>query len=351
MRKRLHHESLDRLQRCMHRKGHVWLQQFQTLTLPALQGNEAAIWLESLLTSGSIHPNQEQRGTPLENLPLEVFNSPCQTLTSSSDPSEGGEQQSWIEQQATAAVDGAIASMLAEFPELNPSASPLGMHWSLMPTPPAPAVPQVLPARTPPPVFSFTSASAVAPVAISGPQLESMPGEGIDAESKVDLVHLEAFESTGFSSEDDPAPGDGQQAGFAAAPQRSAAEFAANLGSRVLRRLSRTDWRSLARIGPHRDESTQEAQPADLPQWQPPGPEELQEPLALPLLAQDPTARFEDRTSGRGSLAPSSDPLAVVIRLNERQSGRQSQDDAAPAPQALADLRAWLPNASLPRAS
>ena len=55
VRQRRHHETLDRLQRCVHRRGLDWLHRFQTLTLPTLEGNEAAAWLGALLANGSGH--------------------------------------------------------------------------------------------------------------------------------------------------------------------------------------------------------------------------------------------------------------------------------------------------------
>jgi len=59
----------------------------------------------------------------------------------------------------------------------------------------------------------------------------------------------------------------------------------------------------------------------------------------------------QDLANGAGNLPQPSDPLAVVVRLAERQRGSTIQKDAAPAPSALADLRAWLPDSSLSRAS
>ena len=311
VRHRRGHESLERLQRCVHRRGLDWLQQFQSLTLPALEGPEAAAWLEALLGHGSLSMPADRQGV--------------------------GEEQAWIEQQATAAVDGAIASMLAEFPELVPQA------------PSAPPLQELLPGRTPPPVFSFTGTRDFEPMQVAGLPLETLPGEAADESGKEGLPDPEPSGSTAFI--DDLAPSEGSPADSAAPRQRSAAEIGAALRSRLLRRLSRSEWRSLARIRTDRSRAPQAPDLAVAPRLQPPVPEELQGAMASPSPAGDTTVLAQDRLSGAGSLPQPPDPLAVVVRLAERQSGPNIQEDAAPAPTALADLRAWLPDSSLPRAS
>ena len=331
VRHRRSHESLERLQRCVHRRGLDWLQQFQSLTLPALEGPEAAAWLEALLGHGSLSMHADRQGV--------------------------GEEQAWIEQQATAAVDGAIASMLAEFPELVPQAQPLGFALPLPLTvgPPAPPVPEVLPGRTPPPVFSFTGTCDFEPMQAVGLPLEALSGEVADERFKEGLLDPEPSGSTALL--DELAPFEGWPADSAAPRQRSAAEIGAALRSRLLRRLSRSDWRSLARIRTERDRAPQAPDPAVAPRLQPPvaeqlqGAEELQGAVASPSPAGASTVLAQDHLSGAGSLPQPPDPLAVVVRLAERQSGPNIQEDAAPAPTALADLRAWLPDSSLPLAS
>lgn len=325
VRQRRRHESLDRLQRCVHRRGLGWLRQFQTLTLPALEGPEAAAWLEALLGYGSVSMHADRQGV--------------------------GEEQAWIEQQAKASVDGAIASMLAEFPELVPQAQPVGFALPLPLTvaPPAPPVPEVLPGRTPPPVFSFTGTGDFEPMQVVGLPLETLSGEVADERDKEGLPDPEPSSSTAFLNDD--APFEGSPADSTAPRQRSAAEIGAALRSRLLRRLSRSEWRSLARIRTDRGRAPQAQDPAVAPRLQHPVPEELQGAVASPSPAGATTVLAQDHLSGAGSLPQPPDPLAVVFRLAERQSGPNIQEDAAPPPTALADLRAWLPDSSLPRAS
>ena len=347
VRQRRSSETLERLQRCVHRRGLDWLHQFQSLTLPALEGDEAAFWLEALLGDGSAQAAPVEID-PVQNLLVESGISDWHALVTPAVPPEGGEEQAWIEQRATAAVDGAIASMLAEFPELVP-APPLSYVLPLTAAAPAPAVPEVLPARTPPPVFSFAAAPAVAPLETAGLQLESLPGDVTDASGREGFTHLEPSGSAGFT--EDPALFDGLPADSAAPWQRSAAEIGASLGSRLLRRLSRTDWRSLARIRLDRAGAPQAIEPPVAPGLQPSVLKENQGPVVSPIPAGPAPALPQDHAGGQGSLAHPPDHLAVVVRMAERQSDQEPLKDAAPALAALADLRAWLPDSSLPRAS
>ena len=340
VRQRRRHESLDRLQRCVHRRGLDWLHQFQTLTLPALEGQEAADWLGALLRDGSGHAAQGA-DVPQGTLPVESVTTDDRLLMlAAADPPGGGEPQAWIEQRATAAVDGAIASMLAEFPELVPPGPSLGFVMPLTVVPPAPPVPEVLPARKPPPVFSF--ARAVAPMEPAAPQPEPLTGDVTDESGKEGFSHRDQSDSAALR--DDPAALEGPPADSAAPWQRSAAQIGAALGSRLLRRLSRTDWRTLERTRPDPEVAPQATEPD-------PVPEEVQGPVACPLPDRVATALPQDDASWGGRLARTPDPLAVVVQLAERQSGLGTLEDAAPAPPALADLRAWLPDSSLPRAS
>ena len=322
VRHRRGHESLERLQRCVHRRGLDWLHHFQTLTLPALEGHDAAAWLGELLEDRS-------RSMPADRQGL-------------------GEEQAWIEQRATAAVDGAIASMLAEFPELVPQAQPLGFAQPL-PLTLAPPVPDVLPGTTPPPVFSFTGAHDVAPIQAVGLPLETLPGEVADESGQEGLSYPEPSGSAALM--DAFLPIEGSPAGSTAPSRRSAAEIGAALRSRLLRRLARTEWRSLARSRTDRDGAPQASNPAVAPRLQPPGPDALQGAVASLSPVEATTVFAQDHLSSAGSLPQPPDPLAVVLRLAERQSGSNLQEEAAPAPSALSDLRAWLPDSSLRRAS
>ncbi len=323
VRHRRGHESLVRLQRCVHRRGLDWLEQFQTLTLPALEGNDAAAWFSALLGNGPLVMPADRQGV--------------------------GEEQAWIEQRATAAVDGAIASMLAEFPELVPQDQPWGFALPLTLAPPSPPVPEVLPERLPPPVFSFTSARDLAPIQAAGLPLEILQGELADESAKGGPSHPEPSGSAAVI--DDHAPFQGSPADSAEPRQRSAAEIGAALRSSLLRRLSRTQWRSLARIRTDPGGAPQVPDPAVAPRLQPPAPEELPGAVASPATARATTVLAQDDGIDAGILSQPPDPLAVVVRLAERRSDPNLQQDAAPAPTALADLRAWLPDASLPRAS
>lgn len=305
VRHRRGHESLVRLQRCVHRRGLDWLEKFQALTLPALEGNDAAAWFAALLGDGSLWMPADRQGVV--------------------------EEQAWIEQRATAAVDGAIASMLAEFPELAPQVQPRGFALPLTLAPPSSPAEEVLPERLPPPVFSFTSARDLAPIQDAGLALEILPGELAAESAKEGHSHPEPSGSA--ASIDDHAPFEGLPADSAQPRQRSAAEIGAALRSNLLRRFSRTQWRSLARIRTDRGGAPQVPDPAVAPSLQPLAPEELPGAVAPPSPA--------GATTG----------LAQEVRLAERRSELNLQQDAAPAPRALADLRAWLPDSSLPRAS
>lgn len=298
-------ESLVMLQRCVHRRGLDWLEKFQALTLPALEGNDAAAWFAALLGDGSLWMPADRQGVV--------------------------EEQAWIEQRVTAAVDGAIASMLAEFPELAPQVQPRGFALPLTLAPPSSPVPEVLPERLPPPMFSFTSARDLAPIQEAGLALEILPGELADESAKEGHSHPEPSGSA--ASIDDHAPFEGLLADSAQPRQRSAAEIGAALRSSLLRRFSRTQWRSLARIRTDRGGAPQVPDPAVAPGLQPLAPEELPGAVAPPSPAGATTV------------------LAQEVRLAERRSEPNLQQDAAPAPRALADLRAWLPDSSLPRAS
>jgi len=323
VRHRCGHESLVRLQSCVHRRGLDWLEKFQSLTLPALEGNDAAAWFAALLGDGSLWMPADRQGVV--------------------------EEQAWIEQRATAAVDGAIASMLAEFPELAPQVQPRGFALPLTLAPPSSPVPEVLPERLPPPVFSFTSARDLAPIQEAGLASEILPGELADESAKEGHSQPEPFGSA--ASNEDHAPFEGLLADSAQPRQRSAAEIGAALRSSLLRRFSRTQWRSLARIRTDQGGAPQVPDPAVAPSLQPPAPEELPGAVASPSPAGATTVLAQDRGIGAGTLLQPPDPLAVVVRLAERRSEPNLQQDAAPAPRALADLRAWLPDSSLPRAS
>ena len=348
VRHRHHHESLDRLQRCVHRRGLEWLDKFQTLTLPALEGYEAAAWFRALLADGSGHA-PPGAGFPPGNLALESITNDSHHLVTPADPPGGGEDQAWIEQRATAAVDGAIASMLAEFPELIPPGPPLAFVLPLTVAPPDPPVPEVLPARKPPPVFSFTGARGLSPMQAAGLPLETLPGEVSDQSGKEGFSHPEPSVSAAFT--DNHAPLEGAPADSAAPLQRNAAEIGSALRSRLRRRLSRSDWRSFARNRLDRGGAPQASEPALMPRLQPHDPEEIQGPVASQSPAGPITVPPHDHASWAGNLPQPPDPLAVVVRLAERQSGPNIQEDDAPCLPALADLRAWLPDSSLPRAS
>lgn len=299
VRDRCGHESLVRLQRCVHRRGLDWLEKFQSITLPALQGNDAAAWFAALLGDGCLWLPADRQGVV--------------------------EEQAWIEQRTTAAVDGAIASMLAEFPELIPQVQPRGFALPL------------------------TSARDLAPIQEAGFALEILPGELVDESAKEGHSHPEPYGSA--ASIDDHAPFEGLLADSAQPRQRSAAEIGAALRSSLLRRFSRTQWRSLARIRTDQGGAPQVPDPAVAPSLQPPAPEELPGAVASPSPAGTTTVLAQDRGIGAGTLPQPPDPLAVVVRLAERRSEPNLQQDAAPAPRALEDLRAWLPDSSLPRAS
>ena len=299
VRDRCGHESLVRLQRCVHRRGLDWLEKFQSITLPALQGNDAAAWFAALLGDGCLWLPADRQGVV--------------------------EEQAWIEQRTTAAVDGAIASMLAEFPELIPQVQPRGFALPL------------------------TSARDLAPIQEAGLALEILPGELADESAKEGHSHPEPYGSA--ASIDDHAPFEELLADSAPPRQRSAAEIGAALRSSLLRRFSRTQWRSLARIRTDQGGAPQVPDPAVAPSLQPPAPEELPGAVASPSPAGTTTVLAQDRGIGAGTLPQPPDPLAVVVRLAERRSEPNLQQDAAPAPRALADLRSWLPDSSLPRAS
>ena len=309
------HESLALVQSCVHRKGLDWLHQFQTLTLPALEGDEAAAWLEALLAS----PAEESYRTDGPLLVPYVV------------PPRGGEEKTWLEQRAIAAVDGAIASMLEEFPELALPAPSLCFALPLAAAPPAPPVPEVLPARTPPPVFSFAGSRAEAPMETDGPQLEPLSAEVSDESGKDDPSHLKASDSAAFI--DDPALLEGPPADAAAPWQRSAAEIGAALGSRLARRFSRSDRSPLARIRRDRGRAPQATEPVLAPSSHHADLEEFQGPLASQSSAGD-SAAFEQ------------DALALVARWTKLQSDPNTPEDAAPALPALADLQAWLARSS-----
>jgi len=299
VRDRRGHESLVRLQRCVHRRGLDWLEKFQSITLPALEGNDAAAWFAALLGDGCLWMHADRQGVV--------------------------EEEAWIEQRTTAAVDGAIASMLAEFPELIPQVQPRGF------------------------ALPFTSARDLAPIQEAGLALEILPGELADESAKEGHSHPEPSGSA--ASIDDHALFEGLLADSAQPRQRSAAEIGAALRSSLLRRFSRTQWRSLARIRTDRGGAPQVPDPAVAPSLQPPVPEELPGAVASPSPAGTTTVLAQDRGIGAGTLPQPPDPLAVVVRLAERRSEPNLQQDAAPASRALADLRAWLPDSSLPRAS
>lgn len=320
VRQRQSQECLDRLQRCVHRRGLDWLQQFQLVTLPALEGAEAAAWFGALLACPPAEP-------------------------------AGDGEQRWIEQRAAAAVDGAIASMLVAFPELLAPGPALGFGLPLALAPPAGPMPEVLPGRTPPPVFSFT-APGLSPLGMGDSAQESLAARPSGSDGPAPCSKEIAFETSssavGLGGEPvDRAPFDQASVGSAAPGQRSAVEIAVGLGSGLLRRLSRTDWRSLARARWNRDGFPPRTDSAVSPQPLFPVAAEIQAPPEAPAAA----AGTAVPASG-GDIRPRTpDPLAEVVRLAERCRAQETQADAAPAPQALAELRAWLPDSSLPRAS
>ena len=302
VRQRHGQECLDRLQRCVHRRGLDWLHQFQMVTLPALEDREAAAWCGALLGCPSVE-------------------------------SAGDAERRWIEQRAAAAVDGAIASMLVEFPELLETGPSLGFGLPLALAPPGLS-----------PLETGDQAQDSLAASFSGSDGTEPCSEVPDFETSSSAEFMDA-------ELDDPAPFDQAPLGSVAPGQRSAVEIAADLGSGLLRRLSRTDWRSLARARWDRDGLPQRMDSAVPPQ---PGftlAAEILAPPAPPEAHATAAAGPAVPASGGDNRSPAPDPLAEVVRLAERCRAQESLADAAPAPPALAELRAWLPDSSLPRAS
>lgn len=372
------------IQRCVHRRGIRWLTDFQTHTLPAQAGADAAAWLAAVLGDGPLErddsPTPAADESAAEFIPAGDFRLVQATLEISREPDD----RAWIEQRATAAVDGAIAAMLTEFPELSLTSIPrLGLTVPLpvMPMPPEPLVPDVLPGRQHTPVFCLSNSHADAVVnAIEDHAIEnhadSLPGDGSHAVGSDGVAPVQINGPSVVPQ--DPDPLDGLSEESAARWQRTAARPSSGLGSRLLRRFTQTDWRALTRrrLDPAAERAgleqprhgeieamaspVLEASPESLPcsleeqfslvQECPvlqelPSPEAGQAPEAIPATGLEP------HISGAGRRDSSPDPLAQVVRLAERHRGQQQLNDAAPVPPALADLRAWLPEADLPRAS
>jgi hypothetical protein len=161
-----------------------------------------------------------------------------------------------------------------------------------------------------------------------GLQLEPLPAEVSDESGKDDPSHLKASDSAAFFN--DPALLEGPPADAAAPWQRSAAGIAAALGSRLVRRLSRSDCSPLASIGRDRGGAPQTTEPAVAPSSQPADLEEFPGPLASQSPAGD-SAAYEQ------------DALALVTCETKLQSDPNTPEVAAPA---LADLQAWLARSS-----
>jgi len=368
------HDCVDWVQRCVHRRGLRWLADFQTDTLPARAGTDAAGWLAAVLAEGPLEPVDSPvipaGDSPEEFSPADDFGIPHATHGGlSRDPDD----RAWIEQRASAAVDGAIASMLAEFPELAlTSVHPLGLTLPLpvMPAPPDSLVPDVLPGRQPPPVFSMAASHAVPVAHAIDLPADGLPGDGSHAVGSDGMAPVQADGSSGVPHDPDPL---NRLSVVGAAPwQRTAAQLGAGLGSRLLRRFSQTDWRALTRRRRDPEAERTALEPpmhGEASAIAAPIPQESLETLPLPVVPEFavwrelspqgdgqapeafPAAGFEDHTPWDGGSESTSDPLAQMVRLAEGHRGQGRLDDAAPAPPALADLRAWLPEAALPRAS
>ena len=358
IRRRQSDVCLDRIQRCVHRRGVTWLDCFLSHTLPRLEGEEARIWCRDVLQQ-SITLTASPLVTATDGAQVEP---PGQSLPHAEPAGHGlssAELSSPIEFRATAAVDGAIAAMLAEFPELDPHGSNPGLGYppELMAIPPVPSVPQVLPGRLPPAVFPFGQPPAVEPLADPRDQVEQ---QGIGEHTGLEEGAFALQERGHGRLHGDPAAWQPPLVDGSAARLRNAAGHGTDLAARWLRQLSQSEWavrirgrlpspaqapglfRALGGPADHRDHDRPSPPAPEVPQLV--DESRMEQPaLTAPSLAvQAPGDRVEPEPQ---------DTLAAVVRLVDRRPRSTQSPDVAPAPAALADLRAWLPDSSLRRAS
>lgn len=362
---------LDRIQRSVHRRGLHWLDGFLAQTLPSAAGAEALAWLNEVLADeaqnrghGAVAPQTASVTSGKAHHPTDL---PMPTGSSSD-----LEDRTWMEHRAAAAVDGAIASMLAEFPELAPPSPSLGLTLPppVMPIPADPLVPDVLPGRQPAPIFYLAAPFPLEPAAALSSPLESQIDAGVDA---IGSVGVEPAHSEGSSDgHHDPDPLEAIEDEPDAPWQRSAAERSVAFGSRLFRRFSPTDWRSLTRRVRERAVSLSAAkspvqegegldstlrQPSEEASFSPFSPAAESSTVSeavgacrndlVGVESADAASWLEPQPgSDGGDDQATPDPLVQVVRLVERQGHRGRQREAAPAPAALADLRAWLPDAA-----
>jgi len=309
--------ALELVKRLVHRRGVGALDAFQNTILPATADPQAPLWLASLLAAAAGPLDQQGWLLP----PRERARDP---------------------QRAVSAVDAAIAAMMAEFPELGGS-EPLDEGPGAPPQPGQNPEPQASaegapPAPAPVPRSAAVLVSPPAPVPARPPSASPLisGGDGAGVEAEVEAKVEPEVE--------------GQQAPWRSWSQRVVGG-AAGLGHRLRRRL------------PLRRLTTQAG-------WQSsPGSDSVGAPTAgLGALEEDllppvlPVAGERSTSSPSGGLPASGaapltlpDPLLLPERRGPAGSTAQVRSapcpaQPAPAPAALADLRAWLPDPDLRRA-
>jgi len=295
--------SLELVQRLVHRRGLAALGTFQQITLPRLVDDEARCWLDTLLLQV---PQGVAPGRGLESCLVPAD----QGMTSASQ-----EDPQPHDQRASAAIDAAIAAMVAEFPELASAGSPLDHSADEPPVQPVLQRPTSAWIPEPDPFADSLMTAIPEPLAAGSlpcrePLLPSPPHDPPELSSS------------------SPKP-------FGAAT---------NLAGRLRRRLGGLRNQVISPITQllaFSPESPGSALPlssslASSPSSSPSLPADPAQTQAEP--AASPPPRPEHAGSGlgaaRGSLAMQTPAMAW----------EHAAPEPAPVPAALADLRAWLPD-------
>lgn len=315
------------VQQWVHRRGLASLQEFQTTTLVSVAGSEAGLWLEALLEPSSAAIPQAEQALSIEE----------------------PRQQ----------VEAAFAALAAEFAAPVPCLDPVPAPAQSSVDPPSP-VAAALPVS-----FSIASSTDLAVASASPSAVEGRPpADGIpETEHITQALNIpQAAHITQIEAGELPAPRspltdrlprlgrlkrlvrgcyEGAIGGFQAI--RAGRELPESYAPGDPNHISEADEATTASepLPLFIDEPAAPVEPvAPLPAFHAPGIAAFEDsPLVLPAAADQSTVEVRRATA------------SLPFRLPRLGGAAQSQHPA-PAPDALADLRAWLPDEGddLPRA-
>ena len=341
---RLANPCWNLVQRLVHRRGVAWLEGFRRETLPSSVEPADLLWFDQVLEVQGLVIEHHHHQEDLHH-----------------------ENDHATERRAREAVDAALASMLHECP--RSTFSSYRLPPPVMEIPAVPPVPSVLPTSSSWPVFSL---GGVWPEAAAEYANDAGLAKLCHQDPVPELINDECMshQASGFfnstahagETEDDNTPRP-----YPAMPQAATQEDKASelLPQQLFGRLwvlsdsTRSSLRTLREAVINRVSmllsSAQRQQEDDLLNCSTMSQAEPRVADSLLTALNCPEWPFNDSEDGSASsscllVEAEKHNLTAVTRLKTRGEFAQQPCEAAPAPQALDDLRAWLPEDSLPHA-